>query len=97
MPWLTQQAVSHLERGMLSRAVVAQIVADAVAMQQNQEEAASALADAQAAAAEAYAAKVGRLLAGTMLVASYSCFAPLSGSPICNGCYTTPVRHEACR
>eukprot|EP00878_Enallax_costatus_P029540 GHUV01032041.1.p3 GENE.GHUV01032041.1~~GHUV01032041.1.p3 ORF type:complete len:113 (-),score=35.84 GHUV01032041.1:116-454(-) len=58
LPWLTQQAVSHLEQGMLARTVVAQIVADAVALKQNREEEAIAMADAQAAAAEAYAAKV---------------------------------------
>lgn len=58
LPWLTQQAVTHLERGMLARAVVAQLIADAVALKQNQEEEAAAFADAQAAAAEAYAAKV---------------------------------------
>eukprot|EP00878_Enallax_costatus_P019311 GHUV01020372.1.p1 GENE.GHUV01020372.1~~GHUV01020372.1.p1 ORF type:complete len:389 (+),score=161.74 GHUV01020372.1:695-1861(+) len=57
LPWLTQQAVSHLEQGMLARTVVAQIVADAVALKQNREEEAIAMADAQAAAAEAYAAK----------------------------------------
>lgn len=62
LPWLTQQAVSHIERGLLARAVVAQLVADAVALKENQEEGAVALADAQAAAAEAYAAKVNSWL-----------------------------------
>ncbi|KAF6259091.1 radial spoke protein 3-domain-containing protein [Scenedesmus sp. NREL 46B-D3] len=50
LPWLTQQAGAHVERGLLARSVVAALV------QQD----AAALADAQAAAAEAYAAKASR-------------------------------------
>jgi hypothetical protein len=57
LPWLTQQAVAHVERGLLARSVVAALVADAVALRESEQQGAAALADAQAAAAEAYAAK----------------------------------------
>lgn len=42
---------------MLARSVVAALVADAVALRESEQQGAAALADAQAAAAEAYAAK----------------------------------------
>jgi hypothetical protein len=63
LPWLTQQAVVHVERGLLARSVVAALVADAVALRESEQQGAAALADAQAAAAEAHAAKasVGRM------------------------------------
>jgi hypothetical protein len=57
LPWLTQQAVVHVERGLLARSVVAALVADAVALRESEQQGAAALADAQAAAAEVYAAK----------------------------------------
>jgi hypothetical protein len=57
LPWLTQQAVVHVERGLLARSVVAALVADAVALRESEQQGAEALADAQAAAAEACAAK----------------------------------------
>lgn len=49
--------MAHVERGLLARSVVAALVADAVALRESEQQGAAALADAQAAAAEAYAAK----------------------------------------
>lgn len=57
LPWLTQQALTHLEQEAVARAVLQQLVADAVAQQARAAQEALDLADAQAAAAEAAAAK----------------------------------------
>jgi hypothetical protein len=58
MPWLLDQAVQHLERGMLARQVVAQLVAGAVGRKADMEEAALAAAEAAEAAAAAAAEQV---------------------------------------
>ena len=60
MPWLLDQAVQHLETGMLARYVVAQLVAGAVERKADMEEAALAAAEAEEAAAAAAAEQVGQ-------------------------------------
>lgn len=93
LPWLTQQAVAHLERGLLARAVVQQLVADAVALRASQAKGAAALADAQAAVAEACAAAVRaqQQQAGSVVLHMHACMHACAAAGVRLLCSPAPV------